>query len=206
MNTKKRFNKNIGASVSASRIDKLVVSFEGSSFSGSSLCGKSDSDWELLLGTLISNKGGHRRVYEHKFNPLFVIKKCRNKKHCGSNVLEFEAWRLAKLKNQDYWLASCVEISESGRYLIQVRGDAISEDDLPDVSSIPSWLNWDVNNSRQWVRIDNKLVVCDYGHNQRDSLLDFEVVPDVRNEEVLLMDNKSFVHKMNYVRKRSKNS
>ena len=149
---------------------------------------KSEKEWRSILGKVLSNEGVNRRVFEHKFCPGLVVKKARKKCSYISNIMEFETWNLAKANGLSEWLAECVEISDSGRYLIQVRGEEIVEEEMLLSNLIPSWLNWDLENRLQWVKINGRVVVCDYGHNQATELK----AELSRSSEVSLTNNGSF--------------
>ncbi len=123
-----------------------------------------DTRFKLKCGKKIGT-GSTRIVYEHIDNNDLVIKKNKGDRH---NMCEFLCWELAKKMKLDHWLAPCVDISKSGNYLIQKRGQPIMDKDIP--QNIPEWLKIEDRNKKQWVKINNNIVKCDYGSSEYKNL------------------------------------
>lgn len=125
-----------------------------------------DERFKKFLGNRIGG-GASRFVYSHKEDKDVVIK--QNKiNDTKQNPNEWMCWNLAKKLGEDHWLAPCLGISKSGNYLIQKREEPISPKEVP--KDIPDWLKIDYQNSNQWVKINNKIVMCDYGSSQYQEL------------------------------------
>ncbi len=116
-------------------------------------------------------EGGHRRVFEHPDNPNWVIKIAENPHY---NRTEMETWKLASELGLDDWLIPCIEISEDGKTLIQERGETVKE--VP--KDIPDWLKPDSNIARQWKLHKGKIKKCDYDHNERGLLENYQPMSD----------------------------
>ncbi len=109
-----------------------------------------------------SNKGEKigsgviRDVYE--YGKGYVLK---FDKYSGSeNFYEYQNYQIAKERGWDEWLAPCVSISDDHKYLIQKRGMKVMS--VPE--DLPEWIKKiDDKAARQWVRINGRAVLCDYG-------------------------------------------
>lgn len=119
-------------------------------------------------------RGGHRIIYLHPDNPEWVIKesckKIDNKFDNRYNKHEYGTWVLAKEHNIEFWLVPCINLSTCGNYLVQLRGEPCPDDRVPPQLLLPEWLRHDTNLARQWVLINGHPKICDYDHNQYDSL------------------------------------
>lgn len=114
---------------------------------------------EVILGDKIG-EGNRRIVYNHAERDDLVVKVLKNevKSNDDHNRIEYNNW--IKLKD-DKWLAPCLFLSECEQYLIQLKGElAPIPKEVPDF--IKKQRDWNLGRG-QWVKINNNIVLCDYG-------------------------------------------
>lgn len=121
-----------------------------------------DNEFKDNIGNIIGF-GLKIKVYE-KLNDEDVVIKVVIDKNNKDNIEEWLCWNLAKELGEEHWLAPCLDISKSGNYLIQKRGEPVLPKDVP--KDIPDWLKIDYQSSNQWVRINGNIVNCDYGQGE----------------------------------------
>lgn len=112
-------------------------------------------------------RGARREVYPHPDNPEWVIKRVRpdRPKAKDKNRREWEVWSLAKQIKQHDLLVPCISISECGTYLTQIKGEQITtKRHLP--VKVYTWMAFDADSPRQWVKINGKILLCDYDSQQ----------------------------------------
>ncbi len=127
----------------------------------------------MELGKYI-NKGARREVYEHPINPDWVIKKVRDDKPKAQtkNRSEYNVWKLANEIGEADLLVPCIELSQCEKYLIQLKGKKVTKrSHIP--KKIYTWMGFDASSPRQWVKIDGKVLLCDYDASQLTKLQDY---------------------------------
>jgi hypothetical protein len=120
-------------------------------------------DYSKLLGNLITI-GTTREVYNHRTNDKYIIKVQTGSYDYGYNLREWIIWK--KCKKYRYLLVPCIEISQCSLYLVMLKGRCLTEQsEVP--KNRPIWLGTgvDVGGLRQWVKIDDKILLTDYAHH-----------------------------------------
>lgn len=112
-----------------------------------------------VCGNLIGS-GKFRDVYELKGNPDYVVKFERDPSLARfANVCEWINWK--DNYEWDYlypWLCPCVDITETGQFLIQRRAQPLKPDQLPE--KVPSLFTDLKPENFGW--LENRIVILDY--------------------------------------------
>lgn len=115
---------------------------------------------ELIIGTKLLGEGQYRKVYEHAYNPHWVVKVESLSKNFA-NPLEWEAWTQLQFTRISGWLAPCLHISPAGGVLIQAKTSPIWDlDELP--KRVPA-LFTDLKREN-WGKLKGRIVCHDYGN------------------------------------------
>ena len=116
-------------------------------------------------GNKLYHVTGYRDVYAHPEHPAWVLKIAKRDRYgcIEHNRREWRIWN--QYEGLREWLAPCVSISEDGRELIQVRGVPMTEQPrrIPDC--------FEDFKARNWVMLDGRPVMCDYGHTEIEAKL-----------------------------------
>lgn len=113
--------------------------------------------FDVLCGPLLG-EGVYRRVFRCAIDPNFVVK-FETRSSSFANVLEWEAWSVARYQEAGVWLAPCLAISDKGQVLIQRFAEDVTEAEIPDL--VPAWLT-DLK-PENFGRVDGRIVCRDYG-------------------------------------------
>jgi len=118
-----------------------------------------------LVGKIITY-GRTRYIYEHKFNNKYIIK---YNPRILTNKTEWYVWKNCLQYRKI--LVSCIDISDCGQFLVMLKGNKLEIDDK--IPKTPKgWM--DVRKPSNFVKIKNKILLCDYGHSSIRKIL----VPD----------------------------
>lgn len=108
-------------------------------------------------------RGTHRTVYANRSNTGLVIKVASGLPgSLAQNRAEWDVWERATPEIRR-WLAPCVEISVDDMIVVQQRGSPVDRLPYPR-SQLPRVLQFrDADLAYQWVRIGDRVCLCDYG-------------------------------------------
>jgi hypothetical protein len=112
--------------------------------------------FHFMAGARIG-QGVDREVYVFEPNPEWVIK-FQLGSHDFQNVREWDLWTYAPPAARK-WLAPCIDISHSGKILLQVRCNRLEHPP----KRIPKWM--DDMHSENWGLIKGRPVAVDYGRH-----------------------------------------
>ncbi len=124
----------------------------------------SDEFVNLIVGDFIG-QGATRYVYELKNQKAldgYVIKiESTEDRSLFQNQIEWSVWDQIGSYGVGQWLAPCLAISKTGRYLIQRRTTPIYANQLP--AKVPAFLS-DLQ-ANNWGLMDGRVVCHDYGYS-----------------------------------------
>ena len=118
----------------------------------------------LICGEKIGS-GAFREVFEHAYNPRWVVKVQIEDPAKGAwfhNAAEWEVWHEIKETPYAKWFAPCHHISAFGLVLIQSKCEPIKKTEFPKL--LPDFFG-DVG-LRNWGMLKGKPVCIDYGFNR----------------------------------------
>lgn len=114
----------------------------------------------LVIGDKKIGEGAFREVYEHAYNPHWVVK-IESKEHNFANVIEWEVWNQFEHSRWSGWLAPCLHISPCGGVLIQAKTVPVMDmADLP--KKVPAFFS-DLKREN-WGKLKGRIVCHDYGN------------------------------------------
>jgi hypothetical protein len=120
-----------------------------------------DAALSLFIGECIGT-GAYRHVYEIKGQDHAVLKIEHDQRF--NNVMEWTVWESVRGTDNAKWFAPCLEISDSGRALIQARTEVFDEDGFREaVTSVPAF--FDDIHFGNWGMLDGRPVCHDYAFN-----------------------------------------
>ena len=131
---------------------------------------KPDTYFENLLDGEAIAEGTTRRVYAVKGRGDVVIKKTKTP-WPGTNIIEWTVWNALQQMGEDILgnnpnldlknlFATCLEISETGRFLMMERLTALDQSDRVEMAKFPDWLNDKKPNA--FGKVGDKIKVMDY--------------------------------------------
>jgi hypothetical protein len=108
--------------------------------------------------------GGCRKVYSTQ-DPNIVLKIIKQQPvYKDHNEIEYNNWLLVKDTQYSHFFVPCYYLSPDKSILIQQRGEPT---DSPSDVGLPEFLkkdgDWVWGAGHQWVIINNKVKLCDYG-------------------------------------------
>lgn len=114
---------------------------------------------EKYLGLFIA-QGKTRKVFVHKNHSGLVIKKAKRQSGINQNRNEWSFWT-TQLKLRKY-LMPCIEITDDGVYLLQIKGTPTNKHDYRLTNIIK-----DSVKPANWVILHGQRKLCDYGLGYR---------------------------------------
>jgi len=130
--------------------------------------------FNLVAGELLG-QGIHRKVFECRLNPDYVIK-CEQDHSTFANVREWTIWDDCRwYKPVAQWLAPCIDISPNGLTLIQRKVIPFREGD-PMPEKVPGWMMDVKPQNFGWLVIDGERRPVLHDYTQQNTNLSKKLV------------------------------